>query len=100
MPPQPLTQFFIRATPFTFALLWSSGFIVARYAAPDADPFTFLIARFVGAGLILLLLAVASGAPWPASAPGVGHSMVAGALLPGRHLARVWCAVAPSLPAG
>jgi drug/metabolite transporter (DMT)-like permease len=110
MPSQPLTQVFnrgafirevfIRATPLTFALLWSSGFIVARYAAPDADPFTFLVARFVGAGLILLLLAVASGAPWPASARGVGHSMMAGALLHGGYLAGVWWAVAQGLPAG
>jgi drug/metabolite transporter (DMT)-like permease len=105
MPSQPFTQVFIRevfirATPLTFALLWSSGFIVARYAAPDADPFTFLVARFASAGLILLLLAVVSGAPWPASARGVGHSMMAGALLHGGYLAGVWWAVAQGLPAG
>ena len=46
MPSQPLTVFFIRIAPLTFALLWSSGFIVAKYAAPDADHFTFLTVRF------------------------------------------------------
>ena len=50
MPSPQVTAFLIRATPLTFALLWSSGFIVAKYAAPDADPFTFLIAR-LGWGL-------------------------------------------------
>jgi len=100
MPSQPLTQFFIRATPLTFALLWSSGFIVAKFAAPDADPFTFLTARFASAGLILLLLAVASGAAWPAGARGIGHSMMAGALLHGGYLAGLWWAIAQGLPAG
>jgi drug/metabolite transporter (DMT)-like permease len=105
MPPQrkpfsPLTQFFIRATPLTFALLWSSGFIVAKYAAPDADPFTFLTARFGSAALILLLLAVVSGAPWPRSARGVGHSMMAGVLLHGGYVGGVWWAVSQGLPAG
>ena len=46
MPSQQLTAFFLRAAPLTFAFLWSSGFIVAKYAAPDAEPFTFLIVRF------------------------------------------------------
>jgi drug/metabolite transporter (DMT)-like permease len=100
MSSQPLTQIFIRATPLTFALLWSSGFIVAKYAAPDADPFTFLTARFGGAALILLLLAVASGAPWPKSARGVGHSMMAGVLLHGGYVGGVWWAVSQGLPAG
>jgi drug/metabolite transporter (DMT)-like permease len=95
-----LTQIFIRAVPLTFALLWSSGFIVAKYAAPDADPFTFLTARFSGAILILLLLAVASGATWPKSAREAGHSMIAGVLLHGGYVGGVWWAVAHGLPAG
>ena len=33
MPSPQLTAFFLRAAPLTFALLWSSGFIVARYGA-------------------------------------------------------------------
>jgi drug/metabolite transporter (DMT)-like permease len=100
MSSQPLMQFFIRATPLTFALLWSSGFIVAKYAAPDADPFTFLTARFGSAALILLLLAIISGAPWPRSTRGVGHSMMAGVLLHGGYVGGVWWAVSQGLPAG
>src|SRR5262249_38258290 len=44
--PSPTSAIFLRAAPLTFALLWSSGFIVAKYAAADADPFTFLAVRF------------------------------------------------------
>ena len=52
MPSPQLTAFFLRVAPLTFVLFWSSGFIVAKYAAPDADPFTFLTARFGGALVI------------------------------------------------
>ncbi len=47
MPSQQATAFFIRVAPLSFAFLWSSGFIVAKYAAPDADPFTFALIYLV-----------------------------------------------------
>ncbi len=100
MPSTPSADFLIRATPLTFALLWSSGFIVAKYAVPDADPFTFLAARFGLAALILALIAMASDAPWPTSARAAGHSVMAGVLLHGGYLCGVWWAVAQGLPAG
>ncbi len=100
MPSPQITAFLIRATPLTFALLWSSGFIVAKYAAPDADPFTFLAARFGLAAVILALIALAGRAPWPASAGEVAHSLVAGMLLHGGYLAGVWWAIFEGLPAG
>ena len=94
------TPFLIRAAPLTFALLWSSGFIVAKYAAPDADPFTFLSVRCGSTIVVLLLIIVASRAPWPASAHEASHSIVAGMLLHGGYLGGVWWAVAQGLPAG
>ena len=100
MPSQRLTTFFIRAAPLTFALLWSSGFIVAKYAAPDADPFTFLTVRCGSTIVVLVLIIVASRAPWPASAREASHSIVAGMLLHGGYLGGVWWAVAQGLPAG
>lgn len=100
MPSEPLTAFFIRVAPLTFALLWSSGFIVARYAAPDADPFTFLAVRFGTASFALGLIAIASRAPWPANVREAGHSMVAGVLLHGGYVGGIWWAVAQGLPAG
>ena len=100
MPPKQSTAFLIRAAPLTFALFWSSGFIVAKYVAPDADPFTFLAVRFALTILLLALIAIASHAPWPTSAREAGHSSVAGILLHGGCLGGVWWAVAQGLPAG
>jgi drug/metabolite transporter (DMT)-like permease len=94
------TVLIVRAAPLTFALLWSSGFIVAKYAAPYADPFTFLTARIAATILALALIAIASRAPWPASAREAGHSMVVGVFLHGGYLGGVWWAVAQGLPAG
>jgi drug/metabolite transporter (DMT)-like permease len=100
MPSPQLTSLFIRAAPLTFALLWSSGFIVAKYAAPYADPFTFLTVRIATTIVALVLIAIVSRAPWPASAGEAGHSMVVGVLLHGGYLGGVWWAVAQGLPAG
>ena len=100
MPSPQLTSFFIRAAPLTFALLWSSGFIVAKYAAPYAGPFTFLTVRIATTIVALALIVIVSRAPWPASAREAGHSMVVGVLLHGGYLGGVWWAVAQGLPAG
>ena len=100
MPSPQLTAFFIRAAPLTFALFWSSGFMAAKYAVSDADPFTFLVVRFVATIVILASIAVASRASWPASARASGHSMIVGVFLHGGYLGGVWWAVAQGLPAG
>jgi drug/metabolite transporter (DMT)-like permease len=100
MPSPQATAFLVRAAPLTFVLLWSSGFIVAKYAAPDADPFTFLAARFAVAAVLLMVIALASHAPWPASAGEAAHSLMAGVLLHGGYLGGVWWAVSAGLPTG
>src|SRR6185312_6784387 len=100
MPSARSTAFFLRATPLTFALLWSAGFIVAKYAMADAEPFTFLIVRFGLAALILALIAIFIRAPWPVGWSAAVHSMVAGMLLHGAYLGGVWWAIADGLPAG
>jgi drug/metabolite transporter (DMT)-like permease len=100
MPSPQLTSFFLRVAPLTFVLFWSSGFIVARYAAPDADPFTFLVVRCGMTMVILASIAIASRAPWPATPREAGHNMIAGVLLHGGYLGGVWWAIAEGLPAG
>ena len=37
----------IRAMPAVFVLIWSTGFIVAKYGLPYAPPLTFLAIRYV-----------------------------------------------------
>jgi drug/metabolite transporter (DMT)-like permease len=36
----------LRLAPVFFVLIWSTGWITARAAAPLADPLTFLVARY------------------------------------------------------
>ncbi|MFL6800044.1 MAG: DMT family transporter [Xanthobacteraceae bacterium] len=96
----PSVSLWTRASALAFALLWSSGFIVAKYASADADPFTFLVVRFAASFLLLGLLAFATRAPWPAHLGDAAHSIVAGVLLHGGYLAGVWWAIARGLPAG
>jgi drug/metabolite transporter (DMT)-like permease len=100
MPSPQATALFVRAAPLTFAFLWSSGFIVAKYAAPDADAFTFLTVRFALAAVLLAVIAVMSRAPWPASAGAATHSLMAGVLLHGGYVGGVWWAVSAGLPTG
>jgi hypothetical protein len=62
-----------------FVLLWSTGFIGARYGMPYIALFT--------------------GARRP-SANGVGHSLVAGSLVHGLCLGGVFTAISQGVPAG
>jgi drug/metabolite transporter (DMT)-like permease len=79
--------------PWIFVLLWSTGFIGARFGLPYIEPFTFLAIRFViVVGLILLLIAVLR-APWPRERAQIGHSFVVGLLLHGGYLGGVFFAI-------
>ena len=53
----------IAAAPVVFVLLWSTGFIIARYGTRDAGPMTFLFLRMVASSAILWIVAVVLGAP-------------------------------------
>lgn len=90
----------LAAMPLLFVLIWSTGFIVAKYAAPHAPPLTFLLYRFAGVILVLLPLAVITGAPWPRSAAQWRDVAVVGVLLQATYLGGVWVAIALGVPAG
>ncbi|WP_020179447.1 DMT family transporter [Methylopila sp. M107] len=90
----------VRLTPAIFVLIWSTGWIVAKYAAPHADPLAFLSARYVAALAVLAPLAALLGARWPANGRDWLHSGVNGALLHGVYLGGVWWAIAHGVPAG
>ena len=49
--------------PALFVLLWSTGFVGAKYGLPYAPPFTFLALRLAMAAVLLALLAVALRSP-------------------------------------
>lgn len=88
----------IAAMPFLFVLIWSTGFIVAKFGLPYAPPLTFLILRFVGVLAVLLPLVALMRAPWPVGQ--MRHIAVAGILVQAGYLAGVWCAIKLGMPAG
>jgi drug/metabolite transporter (DMT)-like permease len=85
--------------PIFFVLLWSSGFIVAKFGLPFAPPLTFLILRCASVLLILVPCVMIWKAPWP-DAAAIGHIAVAGLLLQAGYLSGVWCAIKLGMPAG
>jgi len=86
--------------PAIFVLLWSTGFIGAKYGLPYAEPFTFLLWRFVIVALLLLVAALALHAPWPVSRAEFGHIAVAGVLVHAGYLGGVFSAIHQGVSAG
>ena len=85
--------------PVLFVFLWSSGFIVARAAAPHADLEFFLLCRFATVAVLLALAATLSRAAWPRGREILAH-FLAGALMMGVYLTCGYWAIARGLPAG
>lgn len=86
--------------PLLFVFLWSTGFIGTKAAALNADPFAFLLVRFVLAALIMSALTVSLRTPWPAGVTGWHHAAVSGLLLHAGYLGAVTYAMFLHLPAG
>lgn len=84
--------------PFVFVLLWSTGFVVAKFGLPYAPPLTFLSLRFFGVLVVLLPLVLLMRAPWPTGK--MGHIAVAGVLVQAGYLIGVWCAIKLGMQAG
>ena len=55
-----LTKLAVAAAPVLFVLLWSTGFIGARYGLPYIEPLTFLAVRMVFVVLILVVIVLIS----------------------------------------
>ena len=95
----PLSRLAIAAAPVLFVLLWSTGFIGARYGLPYIEPMTFLGVRRVFVVVIVTAIAVIGGAKWPSPAE-MGHSVVIGVLMHGLYLGGVFIAISQGVPAG
>jgi len=88
------------ATPLVFVLIWSTGFIVARYGMPHAGPFSFLALRFVLSVLAFLLWIAVARAAWPQGREQWMHLAITGLLMHAGYLGGVWAAVKHGLGAG
>ncbi len=90
----------IRFAPALFVLIWSTGFVVARFGMPHAPPFGFLAWRFFFSILCFVVWIRIAGAPWPASRAQWLHLSVVGLLMQAGYLGGVWAAVKAGMSAG
>lgn len=95
--------------PWWFVLIWSTGFIVAKYGMPNAEPLTFLTWRYAGTLVVMLPIALLTGTPWPRRKVAgrdvvhwalYGHLAVSGILIQAVYLGGVWAAIKHGVPAG
>jgi len=86
--------------PALFVLLWSTGFVGAKYGLPYAEPFTFLGLRLVLATLLLAGLAVALRSARMPHRRQYGHAAVVGVFLHAGYLGGVFTAISLGIPAG
>jgi len=91
----------VRAMPAVFVLIWSTGFIVARYGMPHAPPMKFLALRYFFSVACFAAWILAAGvALMPSNRVQVRHLAVTGLLMHGGYLGGVWAAVKLGMGAG
>ena len=66
-PRDPSTRL-LAVAPALFVVLWSTGFIAAKFGLPYAPPFTFLLYRFALVAALMAVVCARDRARWPRSA--------------------------------
>ena len=89
-----------RLYPLLFVFLWSTGFIGAKYGLPHAEPLSFLLTRYGLVIALMLLIALATRAPWPERRSDWLHIGVSGILVHAIYLGGVFVAIKHGLSAG
>jgi drug/metabolite transporter (DMT)-like permease len=89
-----------RFAPALFVLLWSTGFVGAKYGLPYADPFVFLSVRILIAAVLLFALARLMKMPIRIGRQAVVRSGLIGFFLHACYLGGVFYSIAQGLPAG
>jgi drug/metabolite transporter (DMT)-like permease len=90
----------VRAMPAVFVLIWSTGFIVARFGMPHAPPMKFLAWRYFFSVACFSVWIWLAGAAWPKDRAQVKHLAVTGVLMHAGYLGGVWAAVKLGMGAG
>ena len=86
--------------PVVFVLIWSTGFVVARFGMPHAPPMGFLAWRFALSVLAFGVWVLLSRAAWPKGRAQWMHLAVIGMLIHAGYLGGVWSAVKLGIGAG
>lgn len=90
----------IRAMPVIFVLIWSTGFIVARYGMPHAPPFKFLAVRYALSMACFLPWILLARVKWPTNRTQWMHLAVTGIFMHAGYLGGVWAAVKAGMGSG
>jgi drug/metabolite transporter (DMT)-like permease len=86
--------------PVVFVLIWSTGFVVARFGMPHAPPMSFLAWRFALSVLAFGIWVLLARAAWPQGQRQWMHLAVVGTLMHAGYLGGVWSAVKLGIGAG
>jgi len=86
--------------PAVFVLIWSTGFIVAKFGLPYAPPLTFLVLRYAFSIACFLIWIQFSRARWPSSGSQWLHLALTGVLMHAGYLGGVWVAVKSGMGSG
>ena len=86
--------------PVVFVLIWSTGFVVAKYGLPYAPPLTFLSIRYVLSLLCFLVWIALARVSWPRGQQQWLHLAVSGVLIHAGYLGGVWMAIKLGMGSG
>ena len=86
--------------PALFVLLWSTGFIAAKYGLPYAPPLKFLLVRFSLVTALMTAVTLVTRAPWPTGRRQTAHIAIAAWLVHGVYLGGVFVSISAGMPAG
>lgn len=86
--------------PTVFVLIWSTGFVVAKYGLPYAPPLTFLSIRYALSLLCFLVWIALARVSWPRGRQQWLHLSVSGVLIHAGYLGGVWVAIKAGMGSG
>ncbi len=86
--------------PALFVVLWSTGFIAAKFGLPYAPPLTFLLYRFALVAVLMAVVCVATGVRWPDRRADYLNVAIAAWLVHGLYLGGVFIALSRGMSAG
>ncbi len=90
----------LRAMPVVFVLIWSTGFIVARYGMPHSPPMKFLAMRYILSVGCFIVWAWLARVALPVGRAQWLHLAVTGVLMNAGYLGGVWSAIKLGMGAG
>lgn len=89
-----------KSAPWIFVIIWSSGFLVAKYAFKSSDVLYFLAIRLLLAAFILALITIMTGNSLKLPHRDLIASIGIGLCLHALYLGGVWEAIAQGAPSG